>query len=94
MILLKVKSNVLNNALQDKEMRMLKVYLKYYKRTEDGCFICEEVKDSDNKIIPEIKLSLLDYTFNERESDRIWEIAKNLLGKEIIDLKTISRVIL
>ena len=92
MILLKVKSNVLNNALQDKEMRMLKVYLKYYKRTEDDCFICEEVKDSDNKNIPEIKLSLFDYTFNERESDKIWQLAKSLLGKEIIDLQIVKRV--
>lgn len=94
MVLLKVKSEVLNSALQDRTMSALRMYLSSYKRTEDGCFVCQETKDSDGKIIPDIKLSLFDYTFNERESDKIWKIAKDLLGKEIIDLKTISRAVL
>lgn len=92
MIVLKVKSAVLSAALQDRTMSALRVYIGSYKRTVDNCFICEEVKDSDNKSIPDIKLSLFDYTFNERESDKIWQIGKNLLGKEIIDLQIIKRI--
>jgi hypothetical protein len=91
MIILKVQSRVLNVALQDTEMRMLKMYLSSYKRTVDNCFICQEV-DSDKGLVPEIKLSLFDYTFNERESDKIWQLAKSLLGKEIIDLQIVKRV--
>ena len=94
MILLKVQSKVLSAALQNKEMHMLRIYLGSFQRTEDGCFVCREVNDPDDGIIPDIRLSLFDYTFNERESNKIWEIAKKVLGKETIDLKTISRVVL
>lgn len=94
MVLLKVQSKVLSAALQNKEMHMLRMYLGSFQRTEDGCFICKEVNDPDDGIIPDIRLSLFDYTFNERESKKIWEIAKEVLGKETIDLKTITRVVL
>lgn len=94
MILLKVQSRVLSAALQDKEMFALRMYLDSYKRTEDGCFICREVNDPDDGIIPDIRLSLFDYTFNERESEKLWQIAKEILGEESVDLKTIKRVVL
>lgn len=94
MVLLKVQSKVLSAALQNKEMHMLRMYLGSFQRTEDGCFICKEVNDPDDGIIPDIRLSLFDYTFNERESKKIWKIAKEVLGKETIDLKTITRVVL
>lgn len=94
MVLLKVQSKVLSTALQNKEMHMLKIYLDSFQRTEDGCFICREVNDPDDGLIPDIRLSIFDYTFNERESEKIWKIAKEVLGKESIDFKTISRVVL
>ena len=94
MVLLKVQSKVLSSALQNKEMHMLRMYLGSFQRTEDGCFVCREVNDPDDGIIPDIRLSIFDYTFNERESEKIWEIAKEVLGKETIDFKTISRVVL
>ena len=94
MVLLKVQSKVLSAALQDKEMHMLRIYLGSFQRTEDGCFVCREVNDPDDGIIPDIRLSIFDYTFNERESKKIWEIAKDTIGKETIDFKTISRVVL
>jgi hypothetical protein len=94
MVLLKVQSKVLSTALQDKEMHMLRMYLDSFQRTEDGCFVCQEVNDPNDGIIPDIRLSIFDYTFNERESKKIWQIAKETIGKETIDLKTISRVVL
>lgn len=94
MVLLKIQSKVLSTALKDKEMFALRMYLDSFQRTEDGCFICQEINDPDDGIIPDIRLSLFDYTFNEPESKKIWEIAKNTIGKETIDLKTISRVVL
>ena len=94
MVLLKVQSKVLSVALQNKEMHMLKMYLGSFQRTEDGCFVRKEVNDPDDGLIPDIRLSIFDYTFNERESKKIWEIAKEVLGKETINFKTISRVVL
>lgn len=94
MILLKVQSKVLSAALQDKEMHMLRIYLDSFQRTEDGCFVCREVNDPNDGTIPDIRLSIFDYTFNEREAEKIWDIAKKTIGKETIDLKTISRVVL
>jgi len=94
MVLLKVQSKVLSTALQNKEMHMLRMYLDSFQRTEDGCFICREVNDPEDGLVPDIHLSLFDYTFNERESEKIWQIAKEVLGKETIDLKTIKRIVL
>lgn len=94
MVLLKVQSKVLSTALQDKEMYMLRRYLSSFQRTEDGCFVCREVNDPDDGIIPDIRLSIFDYTFNECESKKIWKIAKEVLGKETIDLRTIKRIVL
>lgn len=94
MVLLKVQSKVLSTALQDKEMYMLRMYLSSFQRTKDGCFVCQEVNDPDDGLIPDIRLSIFDYTFNESESKKIWKIAKEVLGKETIDFKTISRVVL
>lgn len=94
MVLLKVQSKVLSTALQNKEMHMLRMYLGSFQRTEDGCFVCREVDDPDDGKIADIRLSLFDYTFNERESKKLWQIAKETIGKETIDLKTISRVVL
>lgn len=94
MVLLKVQSKVLSAALQNKEMRMLKIYLDSFKRTEDGCFVCQEVNDPDGGKTPDIRLSLFDYTFNESESKEIWKIAKEVIGEDSIDLKTVSRVVL
>ena len=73
---------------------MLRMYLDSFQRTEDGCFICREVNDPEDGLVPDIHLSLFDYTFNERESEKIWQIAKEVLGKETIDLKTIKRIVL
>lgn len=94
MILLKIQSKVLDAALKDKDMFALKVYIGSFQRTEDGCFVCREVNDPEDGPIPDIRLSLFDYTFNEPESKKIWDIAKKTIGKETIDLKTISRVVL
>lgn len=73
---------------------MLKIYLGSFQRTEDGCFVCREVNDPDDGKIPDIRLSLFDYTFNEPESEEIWKIAKEVIGEDSIDLKTVSRVVL
>ena len=94
MVLLKVQSKVLIAALKNKEMHMLRIYLDSFQRTEDGCFVCREVNDPDDGKIPDIRLSLFDYTFNESESKKIWDIAKETIGKRTIDLKNISRVTL
>ena len=69
------------------------MYIGSFQRTEDGCFICREVNDA-GELVPDIKLALFDYTFNESESRKIWTIAKELIGKETIDLTTIRRVVL
>jgi hypothetical protein len=89
MILLKVKSDVLSTALKNAEIRVLHLYLSSFERTEDGCFICREING-----IPTIRPYLEDYTFNERESETLWKIAKQVVGKETIDLQTISRAVI
>ena len=50
---------------------MLRMYLGSFQRTEDGCFVRKEVNDPDDGLIPDIRLSIFDYTFNERESKKI-----------------------
>ena len=91
MTILKIQSKVLDKALQDREMFSLRMYLDSYQRTKDGCFVCRLVDDSGEPT-PEIKLSLFDYTFNESESEKLWDIAEETIGKRTIDLKIINMV--
>ena len=69
MILVKIKAPKLVQALQDKDnFPVLRMYLEHYIPTIKGdTMVCRVVKDG-NKSVPEIKLSLFDYYFNERES--------------------------
>lgn len=90
----KIKSVVLDKALQDrKNFWTLSVYLGEYNRTEDGCFISEIVKDTDGWTT-NLRLSLEDYLFNEagQEAEKLWELAEKLIGKKTIDFKCINIV--
>ena len=90
----KIKSVVLDKALQDrKNFWTLSVYLGEYKRTEDGCFISEIVKDSDGWTT-NLRLSLGDYFFNEegQEAKKLWDLAKSITEKGVIDFKVINIV--
>lgn len=90
----KIKSVVLDKALQDrKSFWTLSLYLREYNRTEDGCFISEIVKDTDGWTT-NLRLSLQDYLFNEggQEADKLWELAEKLIGKKTIDFKCINIV--
>ena len=92
MLIAIVESKVLSEALKRKhDMFCLNVYLSDYKRTEKGYFVCQVVKDGDKPTL-DIKLSLFDYTFNERESEKLWEIAKQVSGVETIDFNIIKSV--
>ena len=92
----KVQSRVLDEALKTGNYPALKMYISGFcgfERTSDGCFVSKVVKDSDNKPVLEINLALQDYLFNERpESFGIWNFAKNLIGKETIDMKVLNIV--
>lgn len=81
----KVHSKVLITALRSKEFGVLSMYLSGVKIDKDDTFVCEMVKD-ENKWIPDIKLSLQDYFFNESESKKLWSLAETLLGRKYIDL--------
>lgn len=98
MKLAKVKSVVLDKALQSDEFPSLFMYiagLGGFERTDDGCFISKIVKDCDNKPVLDIKLALEDYFFNEyHEYPSLWKFAENLLGKQLVDLKVINIVTL
>lgn len=90
----KIKSVVLDKALQDrKNFWTPSVYLGEYNRTEDGCFITEVVKDTDGWTT-NLRLSLEDYLFNEagQEAEKLWELAEKLIGKKTIDFKCINIV--
>ncbi len=92
----KVKSVVLDKALQSNKFPSLHMYIAGFagfERTDDGCFISKIVKDCDNKPVLDIKLALEDYFFNEyHEYPNLWKFAKKLLGKEFVDLKVINIV--
>lgn len=85
----KIKSVVLDAALKTKEFGSLEMYLMYFGRTEDGCFIsqwnnrCDEV---------DLKSAIKDYCSNEQESEKIWDLAEKVIGKRKIDLNTINVV--
>ncbi len=90
----KIKSIVLDKALQDREnFWTLSVYLGEYRRTEDGCFISEVVRDSDGWTT-NLRLSLGDYLFNEQaeEAKKLWNLAKGITEKGVIDYKVVSIV--
>ena len=90
----KVRSVVLSTALQPErrhEFSALRMYLGEFKRTEDGCFLTEiNPSPYSNELL--LKDALFDYTFNERESEQIWELAKKLTGKETIDFKIVKTI--
>jgi len=95
----KIKSVVLDKALQDrKNFWTLSVYLGEYRRTEDGCFITEVVKEygatAKDPWTTNLRLSLQDYFFNEerQEVDKLWNFAEKLIGKKTIDFKCINVV--
>lgn len=95
MKLAKVKSVVLDKALQTREFWTLSVYLDSYRRTEDGGFLCEVVKDGDKPEL-EIKLSLYDYFFNEEggEALKLWDFAEKTVGKKYVDIEVLNIVTL
>ncbi len=94
----KVKSKVLDEALKTKKFPSLHMYIagfSGFERTSDGCFISKVVEDSDGSPVLDIKLALEDYFFNEyHEYPNLWKFAKELLGKEFVDLKVINIVTL
>lgn len=98
MKLAKVKSKVLDEALKSNEFPSLHMYIAGfggYERTSDGCFVSKIVKDSDDKPVLNIKLSLEDYFFNEyHESDKVWDFAEKIIGKKEIDLTVVNIVTL
>lgn len=81
----KVHSKVLITALRSKEFGVLSMYLGGVKIDKDDTFVCEMVQD-ENKWIPDLKLGLQDYFFNEPESKKLWSLAETLLGRKYIDL--------
>lgn len=86
----RIRSVVLNKALQDKSFFALRMYLDGVQRdNRNGDFIDELIVD-EGKEIPKFKLNLFDYCFNEQESERLYALAKELIGKETIDLQVIS----
>ena len=90
----KIKSVVLDKALQNREdFWTLSVYLGEYKRTEDRCFISEVVRDSDGWTT-NLRLSLGDYLFNEQaeEAKKLWDLAKGITEKGVIDYQIINIV--
>ena len=94
----KVQSKVLDKALKSKRFPSLRMYIAGFggfERTSDGCFVSKDVKDSDNKAVLEIRLSLEDYFFNEyHECDKLWDFAEQIIGKKEVDLTVINIVTL
>ena len=94
----KVQSKVLEEALRSKKFPSLHMYIAGFggfERTSDGCFVSKIVKDSDNKPVLEIRLSLEDYFFNEyHEYHQLWDFAEKVLGKKEVDLIVINIVTL
>lgn len=85
----KVHSKVLITALRSKEFGVLSMYLGGVKIDRDDTFVCEMVQDG-NKWIPDLKLGLQDYFFNESESEKLWELSETILGKKFIDLNVVK----
>lgn len=85
----KVRSKVLITALRSKEFGVLSMYLGGVKIDRDDTFVCEMVQD-ENKWIPDLKLGLQDYFFNEPESKKLWELSETILGKKFVDLNVVK----
>lgn len=84
MKLAKIQSRVLHTAKQ--KLPVLNMYLSIFK-TEQDCFITE-IRDNTTQL----RAVLEDYCFNEKESEKLWDIAKKLKGTRAIDLKVIKTV--
>lgn len=84
MKLARIQSRVLYTARQ--ELPILNMYLGIFK-TEKDCIITEVTKNST-----QLKDTLDDYCFNEKESKKMWDIAEKLRGTRAIDLKIIKTV--
>lgn len=84
MKLARIQSRVLHTAKQ--ELPILNMYLSIFK-TEQDCFIAE-VRNN----ITQLKAVIDDYCFNERESEKLWDIAEKIRGVRAIDLKVIKTV--
>jgi hypothetical protein len=80
---------VLITALRSKEFGVLSMYLGGVKIDKDDTFVCEMVQ-YENKCIPDLKLGLQDYFFNEPESKKLWELSLKLLGRKFVDLSVVK----
>lgn len=81
-----IKSIVLSKALKSKKFFSLSCYLdRYHIQNEYFVSIWNNVEN-----MWDIKAALLDYCANEPESEELFQFAKELTGKEQIDLTTIS----
>lgn len=84
MKLAKIQSKVLYAARQ--ELPILNMYLSIFK-TEKDCFITE-VQDKSTQL----RAVIDDYCFNEKESNKLWDIAEKIRGTRAVDLKVIKTV--
>lgn len=95
MMLLKIQSLVLSEAVKDKSMPAFQSYFCGFcgfERTKDGCFISKAVTEDGIRYEPQIKLALMDYCFNEPEARKLWKIAERVLGKKFIDLNVVKEI--
>lgn len=93
MKLAKIRSKVLTTALDEKHIKdfgVLSMYLQCFGK-EGDCIISDFTREGD-KIRLGLKDALSDYFFNERESEKLWELAEFLIGKKLIDMKVIKAV--
>ena len=95
MKLAKVKSVVLDKALESRQFSSLHMYIAGFagfERTSDGCFVSEIVDDCGTPTL-ELKLALSDYFFNEgHEANKLWDFAEKTIGKKIVDIKVVNIV--
>lgn len=89
MRLAKIKSTVLTEALEKREFFALSCYLNSFIRTDQQEFITPYNKNAE---MWDLRASLIDYCANEPESEKLFQLAKELTGESTIDLKIINEV--
>ena len=85
-----IHSVALSHAMSNKDLQMLRVYLRDYKRTPNGDFI-STIKKTSKGYELSIILSLQDYLFNEGdEVNRLYDYLEDCMNTKDIDYDVVS----
>ena len=86
----KIQSTVLTEALRTRKFFALSCYLSHFTQSE-GCFVTSW---NEQQGMWDIRCAILDYVCNEVESEQLYQLAEELIGRKTIDLKVVSETTL